>query len=178
MLNIQARSGISSGWKPTNAAFFLSVLRADYGDQFGWNEIEEFKRLNNIEDWVPYEDLSADGVLIPNDGSGQIRTPEGFDIDSWQQYYAAWKNGEVVATLPPEIEAAAIFSTPTFTPSPVSNPAAAPQPVPDQMFYDTNAPAITPSTTGPGGVPMWAWALGGALGVAALAAMFKGKRKK
>lgn len=181
MLSITAKSGVSAGWRPTNAAFFVAALLAMYGDEFGWNEIEEFKSLNNIEDWEPSPNLRADGVLIPNDGSGKIYLPEGFDLSGWQEYFTPWRNGQVIATLPPEIKVSSWFpptSTPTPTPTPSqttaqpSSPTSTPQPI-----YD--APQTSQqSATGPGGVPVWAWALGGAVGVAVLSAMFKKKGRR
>jgi len=197
-LTVKAYSGargsvVSSGWRPTSAAFILAALIAMYKDQFGWPQIEEFKRLNDIEDWEPYEDLSADGVLVAEDG--KIYLPDGFNLDGWADYYNAWKSGAVIARLPevPEASYAIIDdeeeSEPAFVPENIGwQPTA--QTVTPQTTVATNATAASsvaasapkPQKTAAtaGGVPGWVW-LAGAAGVAVLLASQKkpsrGKRK-
>jgi len=186
MLQVQAFSGMKSGvanpgWTETNAAFFIAALRAMYGDDFGWEEIEEFKRLNEIEDWEPREDLSADGYLI----GGTIYTPDGFDLKGWQDYYADWKAGRLDVSLPAEV----VLEAETYIPENLGwTPAAQPVITQQQSNVASSANsaaavvAAQPPTTikkkTESGVPLWVWVVGGVGGLAALHMVFgkKGRR--
>jgi len=192
-LEVQAYSGSRAGvahpnWKPTNAAFFVAALRAMYGEEFGWDEIEEFKRLNNIEDWEPLDDLRADGVLI----GGTIYTPDGFDLSGWADYYADWKAGTLGVYLPDEVE-----DVPQYVPTNIGwNPT---QPTIIDTKPATSAANTAATTTATSAavaasqplappspakqktqsdMPGWVWVAGGVAGLAMLSMLFgkKGRR--
>lgn len=187
-LEVEAFSGMRSGvanpgWSPTNAAFFIYALRAMYGDEFGWPQIEEFKTLNHIEDWEPRDDLSADGLLL----SGTIYTPDGFDLKGWADYYPDWKAGRGEVGLPDEIE----IEAESWTPEIIGwNPAPS-QPAQQTTAQQTSAVATVANTaqtatatTQPPkkptsqGVPGWVWVAGGVGGLALLSMVLgkKGRR--
>lgn len=191
-LEIQAYSGMRSGvenpgWNPTNAAFFIAALIAMYGEDFGWPEIQKFKELNDIEEWEPREDLSADGLLL----SGTIFTPDGFDLKGWQDYYSAWKSGNLDVSLPPEVD---YETTVDYVPDVIGwNPAPSTV-IPQQPTTTTAAttavansaqsavnvsqPATITATKkkSESGVPMWVWLAGGATVLAVMAFRKKGRR--
>jgi len=204
MLAIKQYSGASvrgyiesTGWSTggTNAAFILSVLLAKYSD-FGWNEIEEFKNLNDIPDWEPNEDLSADGTLLGR-SDGIILLPDGYDLSGWGDYYADWKAGRQVAELPPTLPAQTVTPAPAYVPQNViSQPA--PQLQPSSYTPAASpAPASSPASVQPSMTPasmtttkpqasadanqnMMLWGVGIVAGGAILWAMLgnkKGKRK-
>lgn len=205
MLAIKQYSGASvrgyiesTGWSKggTNAAFILSVLLAKYSD-FGWNEIEEFKNLNDIPDWEPNEDLSADGTLVGM-SDGVILLPDGYDLSGWGDYYSDWKAGRQVAELPPTLPAQTVTPAPAYIPQNViSQPA--PQLQPSSYTPAASpAPASSPASVQPSMTPasmqikpgaygepdknkdMIMWGIGLAAGGAILWAMLgnkKGKRK-
>lgn len=192
-LEVQAFSGVragvaNTGWKATNAAFFIAALRAMYGEEFGWPEIEEFKRLNDIEDWEPREDLKADGLLL----SGTVYTPDGFDLSGWGDYYADWKAGTLGVYLPDEVE-----DVPQFIPTNLGwNPT---QPTIIETKPATSAANTAATTTATSAavaasqplappapakqkaqsdLPGWVWVAGGVAGLAVLSMVFgkKGRR--
>jgi len=197
-LKVKAYSGSmgavsNTGCQATNAACFIAALRAMYGDQFGWPQIEEFKSLNDIEDWEPRDDLKADGYLI----SGNILTPDGFDLSGWQDYYSDWRAGKVIATLPPvdEAEYEVIEDDIEFVPENLGwNPSA--QPIATATPSATPSAAATVASTtqvataaqaapiaankkkADSGVPGWVWVAGGVGGLALLSMVFgkKGRR--
>lgn len=204
MLAIKQYSGASvrgyiesTGWSTggTNAAFILSVLLAKYSD-FGWNEIEEFKNLNDIADWEPNEDLSADGTLLGR-SDGVILLPDGYDLSGWGDYYADWKAGRQVAELPPTLPAQTVTPAPAYIPQ---NVISQPAPQLQQSSYTpaaSPAPATSPANVQPQMTPasnqvkpqasasadqnnMMMWGVGIIAGGAILWAMLgnkKGKRK-
>lgn len=205
MLPIRQYSGASvrgyiesTGWSTggTNAAFILSVLLAKYSD-FGWPEIEEFKKLNGIDDWEPREDLSADGTLLGG-GDGVILLPDGYDLNGWADYYKDWKAGNQVAELPPTLPAQTVTPAPAYVPQ---NVVSQPAPMLQPSSYSpaaSPAPASSPATVQPQMSPtsatvkpqqsasanqnnnMMLWGVGIVAGGAILWAMLgkkKGKRK-
>ena len=191
-LEIQAFSGVragvaNTGWAATNAAFFIAALRAMYGEEFGWPEIEEFKRLNDIEDWEPREDLKADGLLL----SGTVYTPDGFDLSGWGDYYADWKAGTLGVYLPDEVEDVPQF-IPTnlgWNPAPAAQTTPAPAPAPTPAFTSqpinasavnqvssAAAPSSANSSNKQSALP-WGLIVGGGIGLVVLSKMLSGKRK-
>ena len=188
-LEVQAFSGVRAGvanpgWKATSAAFFIAALRAMYGEEFGWPEIEELKRLNDFEDWEPREDLKADGLLL----SGTVYTPDGFDLSGWGDYFADWKAGTLGVYLPDEVE-----DVPQFIPTNLGwNPT---QPTiidtkPATSAANTTATSAAVAASQPlappapakqkaqSDLPGWVWVAGGVAGLAVLSMVFgkKGRR--
>jgi len=159
-LKIRAFSGFAKsgyeepGWKVggTNAAFFVSVFRNLYGDDFGYAELQDFKRGNGIEDWEPRDDLLADGTLVAEDGVLYI--PEGFETKGWADLYTPWKNGQSVATAP---------QAPAPAPIPPAQTPASYTAEPDTAYDFTDfswedqpqtitpQPAVSPGGSAPGG---------------------------
>lgn len=181
-----ARSGVANpGWKDTSAAFFIAALRAMYGDDFGFEEVKEFKRLNDLEDWEPFEDLRADGVLI----GGTIYTPDGFDLSGWADYYADWKAGRLDVFLPEPVEVTTYVPTNLgWSPSQPAIIETKPQ---SQTTTAASSAAQSVATTAASqpiatppkkktesGVPGWVWVAGGVAGLAVLHMAFgkKGRR--
>ncbi len=148
-----AKSGYTEpGWKigGTNAAFFVSVFRNLYGDEFGFAELQDFKRGNGIDDWEPSDDLLADGTLVAEDGVLYI--PEGFETKGWSDLYTQWKNGVSVATAP---------QAPAPAPIPPAQTPASPTPMPspdasydfNDYSWDEEPQTITPQQAPGGSAP-------------------------
>lgn len=179
-MKVRAFAGVESGWSKggTNAAFIVSVLRYNYGDDFTFSDLQNFIRNNTFTDangyeveWSPRSDLLADGVLV-GWGDGQIFIPDGFDTTGWANVYSKWKSGQSIATLPkqpappppppqPEYEAEeddynaeydyAEGGGSSYNPPPpqYTQPATAPTPAPMPSPVPSQT-ALTPIPTQPG----------------------------
>ena len=89
------RGYVDSGWKATRAAAVLAVLLSKY--DLTWDEINQFKEMNDISDWDTTLSTSDD-TLIGLDGN--IYLPDGLDLTGWSTPYTYWKNGELDVSLP------------------------------------------------------------------------------
>ena len=194
MLSISAYSGfgdsdnIATGWRPTSAAFIVAALIAMYGKEFGWPQINEFIDINGLDGWEPENDLTADGVLVAEDGT--IYLPDGFNLSGWADYYSDWKAGKVIARLPSiEIPAVYVPENLGWNPEPAAQttPAPAPAPAPAFTSQPVNASAVNQvssaaatssanSSNKQGAVP-WGLIVGGGIGLVVLSKMLSGKRK-
>lgn len=104
--------GWVGGWKRTSAAYIVAVLRAMYGDEFTWQDFEDFKYQNGLENWEPYEDLTYDGEAFVGGAGEEFWIPDGFDLSGQSEYYSRWAAGESIASLPKKPQTINIPATP------------------------------------------------------------------